>query len=134
MKSIIYKKLSKKFPAKKLKTFFDESLPGKTIEQCQNIIKHSSAVVGAFDKNRLVGIGRSLDDRVYAFITDIVVNPSYRKNGIGSEIVKILCDNLIRRHIKIIHCSTEKKLIPFYQSKVEFEYDPDDITLYLKNF
>lgn len=134
MTSIAYKKLSKNFPAKKLKTFFDESLSGKTLTQCRNIIDFSSIIIGAFDNNRLIGIGRSLDDRVYAFITDIVVNPDYRGRDIGSLIVKTLCDQLLKRKIKIIHCSTVKKLIPFFQSKVKFEYDPDDITLYLKNF
>jgi len=134
MTNITYKKLTRKFPAKKLKIFYNESLPGKTLSQCQNIIDHSSVIIGAYDKNRLVGIGRSLDDKVYAFITDIIVNPGYRGQGIGSEIVKVLCDQLVKRKIKVIHCSTEKKLVPFYQKKVKFEYDKDDITLFLKNF
>lgn len=134
MTNFTYKKLSKKFPADKLKFFFNESSPGKTLSQCQNIIDHSSVIIGAYDKNRLIGIGRSLDDKVYAFITDIIVNRDYRGKGIGSQIVKALCDQLIKRNIKMIHCSTEKKLVPFYQSKVKFEYDPKDITLFLKNF
>ena len=134
MTNITYKKLSKKFPAKKLKIFFNESSPGETLSQCQNIINHSSAIIGAYNKNHLIGIGRSLDDSVYAFITDIIVNPDYRGKGIGSEIVKILCDQLVKRKIKVIHCSTERKLVPFYQKAVKFEYDPDDITLFLKNF
>ena len=134
MPAITYKNLSKKFPAKKLKIFFNKSSPGKTLSQCQNIINHSSVIIGAYDNKRLIGIGRSLDDKVYAFITNIIVNPDYRRKGIGSEIVKVLCDQLIKRNIKIIHCSAEKKLVPFYQSRVEFEYDPDDITLFLKNF
>ena len=111
MPSIIYKKLKKTFSAEKLKIFFNESLPGKTLSQCQNIINHSSVIIGAFDKSRLIGIGRSLDDTVYAFITDILVNPEYRGKGIGSEIVKTLCDQLVKRNVKVIHCSTEKKLI-----------------------
>lgn len=104
------------------------------MSQCQNIIDHSSVIIGAYDSKRLVGIGRSLDDKVYAFITDIIVNPDYRGKSIGSEIVKVLCDRLIKRNVKMIHCSTKKKLVPFYQKAVKFEYDPDDITLFLKNF
>ncbi|MFH0956013.1 MAG: GNAT family N-acetyltransferase [Candidatus Falkowbacteria bacterium] len=134
MSSIAYKKFSKKFPAKKLKSFFDKSSPGKTLSQCQNIIDYSSVIIGAYDKSRLIGIGRSLDDKVYAFITDIIVNHDYRGQGIGSKIVKVLCGQLIKRKVKIIHCSTEKKLVSFYQSKVKFKYNPDDITLFLKNF
>jgi len=134
MPNITYKKFSKKFPAKKLKFFFDESSPGKTIKQCQNIIDNSSLIIGAYNKARLVGIGRSLDDKVYAFITDIIVNHNYRRKGIGSEIVKRLCSQLIKRNVKIIHCSAEKRLVKFYQSKVKFEYDPNDIMLFLKNY
>lgn len=134
MINISYKKLSSKFPAKKLKIFFDESFHGKTLSQCQNIINYSSVIIGAFDNKRLIGIGRSLDDKVYAFITDIIVNPNYRGKSIGSEIIKILCDQLIKRKIKVIHCSTEKKLVPFYQKVMKFEYDPKYITLFLKFF
>ena len=109
-------------------------LPGKTPQQCQKMIKYSSVFIGAFDKNILVGIGRALDDNVYAFITDIIVNPRYRGKGIGAKIVKTLCDQLIKKNVKMIHCSTSKKLAPFYKSVAKFEYNPDDITLYLKNF
>lgn len=132
--TILYKKLPKNFTAKKLKIFYDEAFSGKTLRQCQNIIKHSSVIVGAFDKNVLIGIGRALDDTVYAFITDIIVNPKYQKKGIGAKIVKLLCDHLVKKNVKIIHCSASKKLVPFYKLAAKFEYDSDDITLYLKNF
>jgi len=132
--TISHKKLPRSFSAKKLKIFYDEAFPGKTLRQCQKMIKHSSVIVGAFDKNTLVGIGRALDDTVYAFITDIIVSPKYQKKGIGAKIVKMLCDQLIKKNIKMIHCSTSKKLAPFYQVAAKFEYDSDDITLYLKNF
>ena len=132
--AILYKKLSKSFSAKKLKKFCCQALPGKTFQQCQKMIKYSSVFIGAFDKNTLVGIGRALDDNIYAFITDIIVSSKYRKKGIGVKIVKMLCNQLIKKNVKIIHCSTSKKLIPFYKSAAKFKYNPDDITLYLKNF
>ena len=131
---MIYQKLSKQFPAKKLKNFYDQVLPGKTLEQCQNLIKKSSIIIGAFDKNELIGIGRALDDGVYAFITDIMVRPNHQKKGVGSSITKMLCDSLLKKNIKMIHCSTSKRLIPFYQKSAGFEFDSDDVTLYLKNF
>jgi len=129
-----YQKLSKQFSAKKLKNFYDQVLPGKTLKQCQKLIEKSSSIVGAFDKNELIGIGRALDDSVYAFITDIMVHPNHQKKGVGSRITKILCDDLLKKNIKIIHCSTSKKLVPFYRKSAGFEFDSDDVTLYLKNF
>lgn len=131
---ISYKKLPKNFSAKKLKNFCDQVLPGKTFQQCQKMIKYSSVFIGAFNKNTLIGIGRALDDTVYAFITDIIVNPKYRKKGIGTKIVKTLCDQLIKKNVKMIHCSTSKKLVPFFKSAAKFNYNSNDITLYLKNF
>ena len=79
-----------------------------------------------------MGIGRALDDTVYAFITDVIVHHSYQKRGIGSKIVKSLCDDLIKRNIKIIHCSTDKNLIKFYKSAADFKYESGDVTLFLK--
>jgi ribosomal protein S18 acetylase RimI-like enzyme len=130
--NITYKKLSKGFSPTKLKAFYNKTVPGKTLGQCRNIIKRST-IMGAFDKNMLVGIGRVLDDTVYAFITDIIVHPDYRKRGIGSGIIKNLCNDFVKRNIKIVHCSTSKDLIKFYKS-AGFKYDPDDITLFLKNY
>ena len=130
---IKYKKLSKKFPAAKLKRFFDESRPGKTIVQCRNIIKFSSIIIGAFENDKLVGIARSLDDTVYAFIEDVLVAPEYRKRGVGTKIVKMLCEELTNKKIKIISCDTTKKLVPFYKSAAKFKYNPNNVALYIKN-
>ncbi len=129
-----YKKLSKRFPAKKLKIFFDESSPGKTVQQCRNIIKYSSIIIGAFDGDKLIGIVRAIDDNIYASVMDVIVNPNYRKRGIGKKMVKMLCDELIKKDIKIIFCNTSKKLIPFYKSAANFKHDPEDVLLHIKNY
>ncbi|MCX6796075.1 MAG: GNAT family N-acetyltransferase, partial [Candidatus Falkowbacteria bacterium] len=105
---ITFKVLSKKISAKKLHGFYQSALPGKTLNQCQDIIKKSSMIVGAFAGEKLIGIGRGLEDSVYAFITDVIVDRKFRKLGIGTKIVKILCEELMKKKIKIIHCSTEK--------------------------
>ena len=133
MAKITYKKLTKRFSADKLKNFFDEALPGKSLGQCENIIKQS-AIIGAFDNDKLIGIARSLDDSVYGFITDVIIKPEYRGKGIGSKVVKEICSDLKKKGVKIIHCSTDKKLINFFQSAEKFGYDSNDITLYCKNF
>lgn len=130
---VAYKKLTKRFPAEKLKHFFDEVLPGKSLSQCKNIIKHS-VIIGAFDNDKLVGIARGLNDSVYGFITDVIIKPEYRRKGIGGKAVKMICGDLKRKGVKIIHCSTDKKLIKFFQSAEKFKYDSNDITLYCKIF
>ena len=125
------KKISKKFPADKLKDFFDRSQPGKTLDQCKKIIEKSS-IVGAFIEDKLVVIGRALDDGVYAMITDINTDPNYRHHGIGTTITKKLINLLDKKDIKVIHCGTDKHLIEFYKN-CGFTYDPEEATLYRFN-
>ena len=131
---ITYKKLSKRFPDKTLKNFFDESLPGKTLQQCRNIIKYSSVIIGAFDNNKLISISRALDDTVYSFVADVVVNLNYQRKGIGKKILKTLCNELIKKDVKIILCKTSKNLVPFYKSAANFKYNPKDVLVYIKNY
>lgn len=55
----------------------------------------SSLVVGAFDNDRLIGTGRAVTDFVSdAYIQDVTVDVSYRRQGIGSEIINFLINEL----------------------------------------
>lgn len=126
-------KITKRFSAYELKKFFDRNLQGKTTSQCKKIINKSSLVVGIFIGKELIGIGRALDDGVYAFITDIIVDQNYQRKGIGTMIVKELCRLLNRKRIKVIHCSTDKGLIEFYKKSGNFKYLPEDVTLFRFN-
>lgn len=133
--NIKYKKLNSDFSADKLKRFFDVAMSGKTKKQCKGIIKNSSVIIGAFDKEKLVGISRSLDDNTYAFLTDVVVLTDYQRNGIGKKLVMLVCEQLKKNNIKIIFCNTSKDLINFYKNSVsEFEYNSDEIILKIENF
>lgn len=40
--------------------------------------------------NQSVGMGRLIGDGMYYMIVDVVVQPDYQKQGIGSKIVKML--------------------------------------------
>ena len=52
-------------------------------------------MAAAFDGGRLIGMGRALSDGAGdAYIQDIVVDPDYRKQGIGGAIVKMLVAEL----------------------------------------
>jgi ribosomal protein S18 acetylase RimI-like enzyme len=129
---LTYRKLSSSFPATGLKHLFDVSLPGKTLAQCRQIIKKST-IIGAFEGKTLVGIARSLDDDVYAFLTDVLVNPDYRGRGIGSVLVEKLCVALKAKNIKVVSCETDVPLISFYRKAAGFKYSKGDITMYLFN-
>jgi ribosomal protein S18 acetylase RimI-like enzyme len=64
-------------------------------EELKQAFLKSSFTVFAFDDDRLVGCGRTIDDgRFYASLVDVVVAPSYQGRGIGSEIVRQLQSRL----------------------------------------
>jgi len=55
----------------------------------------SSYVQFAYDKEKLVGFGRTVDDgKYYALIVDLIVIPEYQGKGIGSRILTDLKDQL----------------------------------------
>ena len=42
------------------------------------------------DDNRTIAMGRLIGDGIYYLIVDIVVNPEFQGNGIGSKIIDML--------------------------------------------
>jgi GNAT superfamily N-acetyltransferase len=55
----------------------------------------SSHVRIVYDKQRIVGFGRTVDDGMYyALIVDLVVHPNYQGRGIGKALLKALKDEL----------------------------------------
>jgi len=45
----------------------------------------------AYDEDKIVGIGRSVDDgKYYGMIVDLIVDPAYQGCGIGSEMISQL--------------------------------------------
>lgn len=64
--------------------------PAITKEEVIFGARNSSLVVGGFDENgKQVSFLRIISDRVrFAYILDVIVDPSLRKQGIGSAMVK----------------------------------------------
>ena len=49
--------------------------------------------VCAVDGNEVIGLGRIIGDGAISFLlTNVMVRPSYQRRGIGSRIVRALCD------------------------------------------
>jgi len=56
-------------------------------------LEHSYCCFGAFDTDIMVGFFRALSDGVSdAYLLDLIVDPKYRKLGIGSE----LCSQIVQ--------------------------------------
>jgi len=50
---------------------------------------NSTLVISAWHDNRLVGVVRALSDKMFrSIIYDLIVDPEFQDNGIGSELIK----------------------------------------------
>lgn len=73
----------------------------------------ATTAIGAWDGERLIGFTRALSDGVHrAYIEDVVIDPDYRGQGIGEQLVASLVDALGDVHIVSLFCEPER--VPFY--------------------
>ena len=85
------------------------------------MVKNSTCFAGAFDHDRMIGMGRAVSDNVSdAYIQDIVVLNEYRGQGIGGEIVKVLIRELKAKGIDWIGLIGEPGTEEFY-ARLGFE-------------
>lgn len=89
-------------------------------ERVQQVIDGSHCFVAAFSGDEVVGFGRALSDRTGdAYIHDVTVKESFRKNGIGSRIITMLISRLKEDGITWVALIAENDSHTFYE-KIEF--------------
>jgi len=87
-------------------------------------LKNSCAVCAARCDGRIAGMGRALGDGVSdAYIQDVVVDPEFRRRGIGGAIVRTLAAELQGRGVDWIALVGEPGTEEFYRS-LGFEAPP----------
>lgn len=78
---------------------------------------NSCAVCVAYCGGKLAGMGRALGDGVSdAYIQDVVVDPDFRRRGVGGAIVRALVAELKRRGVDWIALVGEPGTEEFYHS------------------
>jgi len=94
---------------------------GRTPAQYRLSHENSSAVIFAFAGDRIVGNGRLLSDGVCnAYLVDIWTASDYRRQGIGSELVRRLIATVPGQHVGLFTDDMQ----PFYAS-LGFKIRPD---------
>ncbi len=61
-------------------------------KQTEEAINNSLYTVIAVENNQTVGMGRLIGDGMYFIIADLIVDPAYQKNGIGSKIINMIIE------------------------------------------
>lgn len=78
------------------------------------MLRHTDLIVSAWDGEHLVGFGRVLSDFVYrATIWDVIVDKTYQKQGIGTEIVQRILQHPRLRRVELFWLCTRRPA--FYQ-------------------
>ena len=80
------------------------------------VLEHSLAYVCAHDEGTLVGyVNLAWDGGVHAFLLDPTVHPAYRRQGIGTELVRRASAVARERGVRWLHVDYEPHLAPFYE-------------------
>ena len=89
----------------------------------KGVLSKSSYVYSIWDGDRLVGMGRIVEDGVMCMFYDIAVHPDYQRGGLGSQIMNNLINQVKdKKYVSIGLFAWEKNPanIPFYE-KFGFE-------------
>lgn len=59
-------------------------------QRIEKMFANSNLILTAWDKDKLVGISRSLTDFCYCcYLSDLAVRKEYQKNGIGKKLIEL---------------------------------------------
>jgi len=95
-------------------------------EVLQMAIDNSLYWISAYEDETLVGIGRIVSDgALYAFVCDMIVEPSYQKQGIGTSILRLLKEKCKEHSFRRVWLFAATGKSRFYLNN-GFEIRPDD--------
>ena len=118
-------KTSKEFDVEQIRDLFLSVNwdSGKYPEKVVRGLRNSSAVISAWDGDKLIGLVRSLDDgETVAFLHYLLVDPEYQGEHIGNELMERILDGYKDfLHIKIM--PSDPKTISFYEKFGFKRYD-----------
>ena len=86
-------------------------------EMLEEAYKNSLCILGAFEKEKLVGVVRVVGDGIsIVFVQDILVLPKYQRKGVGSALMRAILKKYASVYqVELLTDSTEKSKA-FYSS------------------
>ena len=86
-----------------------------------SVLRHSLAVICAYDEERLVGfVHIAWDGRDHAFVLDPRVHPDLRHQGIGAELVRRSVEAARAAGCETLHADFRDELAAFYFGACRF--------------
>lgn len=86
-------------------------------KKLERAIAQSLSVLGAYDGNRLVGLIRAVGDgETILFIQDLLVLPSYQRQGIGRQLVNALVDQFPQVRQRVLLTDDQPQTRAFYEN------------------
>lgn len=86
---------SEQFVAVLRRSTLAERRPVDFPDRIEDMLQHANLLVTAWQDNLLVGVARSLTDFSFCcYLSDLAVDRSFQKQGIGRELVRVTRDQL----------------------------------------
>lgn len=102
-------------------------------DRLKNAYENSLCVLAAYDKNDLVGIIRAVGDGLtVVFIQDIIVLPTYHRQGIGTKLLKAMIEKYNDVYMMELVTVNTEKTISFYESVGFTSAERLDCTTFIK--
>lgn len=106
---------------------------GRSPEQYQKSAENSAVVCYVYDGDQIIGNARALSDGVCnAYIVDVWTHSNYRRQGIATQMMKLILDQLQGQHVYLF---TDDR-VDFYES-LGFQKQPFGMSIvvgeWLKN-
>lgn len=86
-------------------------------KKLERAIAQSLSVLGAYDGDQLVGLIRAVGDgETILFIQDLLVLPSYQRQGIGRQLVDALVDQFPQVRQRVLLTDDQPQTRAFYEN------------------
>ncbi|QQC94776.1 GNAT family N-acetyltransferase [Mammaliicoccus sciuri] len=97
------------------------------------LLKNTCYFVTVWDNDQLVGLTRVIsDDHSIAYVQDILIDPDYQGNGMGSNLLNMIKERFNHVRQVVLMTDTSEKTINFYEKNELLSLDKYDCTAFMK--
>lgn len=104
--------------AEALHSLFQQTTWAKSrnVDGVKAMLENTLVALGAWEGEQLVGFARAITDGVYrAVIDDVVVNETFRGQGVGSELMNRLLKRLAAMGVEEVSLHCGERVVTFYE-------------------